>query len=193
MSQRNLLLASAAFTAIALVGAGVLIGRRPSSPSGTDRAALPPDREAAYRSLVAEANARIAAQQRVIDQTRTGSTQVVGDPAPAPAGQVEQKPIGPNAAALAALALAPGARLVGTPELVSFQGKPAYETVLDLGTVYVDAFAPRVLHDGTTKPSRAPKAHDDDDDDHDDEHGWLAKNDHERRRAHREHEEHDDD
>jgi len=191
MSQRNLLLAAAAFTAIALVGAGVLIGRSPASPSGTGRAALPPEREAAYRSLVAEANARIAAQQRVIDQARTGSTQVVGDPAPDAPRQMEQKPIGPKAAALAALALAPGARLLGTPELVSFQGKPAYETVLDLGTVYVDAFAPRVLHDGTTKPSRAPKAHDDDDDD--DEHGWLAKNDHERRRAHREHEEHDDD
>jgi uncharacterized membrane protein YkoI len=46
----------------------------------------------------------------------------------------------------------PGASLTKTPELVSYEGKPAYEVVLDKGTVYVDAQTGAVLVNGAAAP-----------------------------------------
>lgn len=156
MSQRPLLITSLALTAVALLGAGALLGRSSAQPSAALPAELPPPPPEAPEP----------------------ATTPVADPGPT-------EPIGPAAAGAAALAAVPGARLLGTPELVWFRGQAAYEASLDRGTVYVDAHSRRILHDGTRPPARAPKA---DRDEHD---GQLAHAG-SRRRHHHEHEEDDD-
>lgn len=154
MSQRPLLVTSLALTAAALLGAGALFGRS-TAPAPEARGSLPPAQPAPDPGPVAEPVATPVADQP------------------------PEEPIGASAAAAAALAAVPGARLLGTPELVSFRGRPAYEAGLDRGTVYVDAYTRRILHDGTRPPAKA--GHHDDD-------GQLARADR-RRRHHDEHEE----
>ena len=51
-------------------------------------------------------------------------------------------------AATFALKAVPGAALIGTPELVDFQGKVAYEVVLSLGKVYIEPNSGDVLYNG---------------------------------------------
>ncbi len=46
-----------------------------------------------------------------------------------------------------------GATLQQDPELVNFQGRVAYEVLLDQGAVYVDANSGQVLHNGTVVAS----------------------------------------
>ncbi len=46
-----------------------------------------------------------------------------------------------------------GATLQHDPELVNFQGRVAYEVLLDQGAVYVDADSGQVLHNGTVVAS----------------------------------------
>lgn len=154
MSQRPLLVTSLALTAVALLGAGALFGRS-TAQAPEARGALPPAQPAPDPGL---------------------PTEPAMAPAPDP---LPEEPIGASAAAAAALAAVPGARLLGTPELVSFRGKPAYEAGLDRGTVYVDAYTRRILHDGTRPPANAGRGDDD---------GQLARADR-RRRHHDEHEE----
>jgi hypothetical protein len=171
MSQRPLVITSAALTALALLGAGIFMGR--TSQSGTPAGAMPPDREAAYRTLIAEANARLEAQNEALRQRR--------DAAPA-AQPTEPEPavIGADAAGRWALEHAPGAKLLGPPELVSYQGQAAYEARLDVGTLYLDARAGRLLYDGTAKPaSSGPER-------------WLVQNERGERHHGRQHHEEED-
>ncbi|GMV19169.1 MAG: hypothetical protein HS104_20675 [Polyangiaceae bacterium] len=164
-SQRPLVIAAAAFGALALLGAGIWLGRASSAAAEKP---MSTEREAAYRRLIDEANARIARQNQMLAA------------ASRPEGPKAQPGIDANAAAAAAYRRAPGARLSRPPELVSYRGLPAYEVVLDRGTVYVDASTSEVLHDGTTPAddgSAAPLAlngkrkskHHEDHDDHEDD------------------------
>lgn len=138
-SQRPLVIAAAALGALAFLGAGVWFGRASRAPAaGADGRALPAEREAAYRRLIDEANARIARQNQMLGAASKAD------------GPKAQPGIDANAAAAAAYRRAPGARLSRPPELVSYRGLQAYEVVLDRGTVYVDASTSEVLHDGTT-------------------------------------------
>lgn len=59
----------------------------------------------------------------------------------------------PQRAAQVALQVMPNNTLIGTPELVNFQGKMAYEVLLSGGTVYVDAFTAQVLSSSVTVTS----------------------------------------
>lgn len=54
-------------------------------------------------------------------------------------------------AAKVALQLVPNAAVQGTPELVDFQGKVAYEVLLDQGVIYVDANKGTVLSNSITQ------------------------------------------
>jgi len=65
------------------------------------------------------------------------------DPTATPAYQVSS-----DQAIDVALKAAPGTALTGTPELVEFQGTPAYEVILTAGKVYVDAHTGAVLFNG---------------------------------------------
>ena len=90
-----------------------------------------------YRGLTQAVTPTPAGQpQRVLPST--ASDAAVPGTADAFAVSAEQ------AAAIAQQAV-PGAAVSGTPELVLFQGTPAYEVVLDAGVVYVDAQSGAVL------------------------------------------------
>lgn len=74
------------------------------------------------------------------DVALTNDTNVQVEPLPTPIYR-----LGSNEAAQIAQKLAPTAKVLGTPELVNFQGTVAYEVVLDQGKVYVDANNGNVL------------------------------------------------
>lgn len=54
-----------------------------------------------------------------------------------------------NQALRIALKIAPTGKVQNPPGLVNFRGRMAYEVLLDLGSLYIDAFSGKVLYDGT--------------------------------------------
>jgi hypothetical protein len=158
MSQRSVLILAALLTAFSLVVAGAVAGGFWSSPASSTAvstadtpqqplasgvpvpAEVVAQREAAWRALVDEANVRIKAQQEAIVQLRL-------------LGAKELPPVPEAAALVVARSRAPQAQVVRGPELVTFQGKEAWEVTLSTGTVYVDAATALVLHDGTAQPA----------------------------------------
>ncbi|KPL81195.1 PepSY domain-containing protein [Herpetosiphon geysericola] len=135
----------------------------------------------AYQQQLLEANQRIEEANRTIDEAnaRLQEPIVVREPAPAqqpiaqapaqpqPAAQdplpatqapaVPQYPISADQAGQLALAAAPGAGLLATPELVNYAGTAAYEVRLDRGLVYVDATTGAVLtNNAVVPPTQVP-------------------------------------
>lgn len=138
----------------------------------------------AYQQQLLEASQRIEEANRTIDEAnaRLQEPIVVREPAPAqqpvaqvPAAQpVAQAPAQPTQAPVErsntpqyaisseqagqlALAAAPGASLLATPELVNYAGTPAYEARLDRGLVYIDANTGAVLaNTAVAPPTQAP-------------------------------------
>lgn len=140
-----------------------------------------------------------AAPDGVMSNTvNAGASTAAPQPAPSASTSMPSYPVTPSQAAATVFTLVPGARIVAGPELVMFQGVPAYEVVLDLGVVYVDATTGAVLYDGTTvspMPGSAPAQPAMDDDDEDDRRGHEDKDRRDRDDRHDddEHEDHDHD
>ncbi len=129
MVQRNALIVAAAITAFVLVlvgGVAATLVQAAAAPAQTSAVAGP---QAAAPSGAAQ----------------TAPTQAA--PAPQP---TQSYPVTADQAQSFALQAAPGGKLMRTPELVNFQGTPAYEVTLDLGKVYVDATTGAVLYNGAT-------------------------------------------
>ncbi len=218
MKQRTALLIAAGVTAFTVVGVGMLVrisGPQttldatpttaavdqiaspvtPANQPATPSVAVPmPEREAAYRQLIEEANRRLEqANQRIAQLEQQLSNRQAASPSQTTAGaqaKTATATVAPttnnNAPAVAltpqqALALGlqqvPGSSALKMPELVNFQGKVAYEVVLNLGLLYLDADTGAVLYNGVSVPAVAQpaapshryKEHDDDHED-DDEH-----------------------
>lgn len=149
MKQKTALFIAAGATTLTLLGAGAVVrivsvqpqqaaAQAASTTSPIVTLAAPANDATAqqYKQLIEEANRRI---QTLKDENATLRQQLEAaqgeDTTSAPAADT----ISADAAAQAALNLAPGAQLMSTPELVDFRGVTAYEVVLDAGTVYVDA------------------------------------------------------
>jgi hypothetical protein len=116
-------------------------------------------------SRLQQANAQLQQAYAIIDTLRqAGAPPAPPTPAPQPTLQAQQDQtaptgqqaptdptpnydVSPDEAAAIALIVEPGGTVIKTPDLVSFQGTPAYEVQLDLGTVYVDADSRSVLYD----------------------------------------------
>jgi hypothetical protein len=147
MKQRLSFLLAAVVTGFLLVAlggvAGNILGASASGGSGSAENAAAPaptedliavmqQREATYRQMIADANARIE--------------QLQAAPAPAEAAQPEAPayPVTPDQAAERAILFA-GGTLMQTPELVNVQGTVAYEVVLSGGTFYVNATTGGIL------------------------------------------------
>jgi uncharacterized membrane protein YkoI len=156
MTQRTALIISAVLTAFVLVLVGGVAARavQPETAAAAPAAVSDPadtiailqQREAAYRKLIDQANARLQQayqQQSLAGQVAQTQTRSAAASAVAPTYAVSS-----NQAASIALGAVPGAKLTRAPELVLFQGKAAYEVVLDLGKVYVDANSGQVLYNG---------------------------------------------
>lgn len=149
MKQKTALIIAAGATAFMLVTAGAVVRTTTQAAAAQSTAGATPaptlavpatDPNASqYQQLVNEANNRI---QQLKDENAKLRTELeqskAGNPASSASSPVAGQ-ISADAAAQAALNLAPGAQLMSTPELVDFQGTTAYEVVLDAGTVYVDA------------------------------------------------------
>jgi uncharacterized membrane protein YkoI len=131
-------------------------------------------------SQIAQANAQISSleqsQQKLADQINQAAAAapvaVAHAPAapaaalaaaPAAAPSAVPAPAAPaaptyavsadQAAQIALGVAAPGANLTKAPDLVSYEGAPAYEVVLDKGTVYVNAQTGAVLANGAAAPT----------------------------------------
>jgi len=139
MGQRTSFILAAVLTGFLLVALGGVAGRvvdAGAAPAVAATAAptaelisVMQQRDAAYRQLIAEANARL---------------QQLGSAAAAPVTY----PI-TSAKALLIATSAAGGSLVRLPELVNVQGTVAYEVVLTSGTFYVDATTGRILTNNT--------------------------------------------
>jgi hypothetical protein len=166
---------AAVLTALVLVMIGGVVGTLASAqPAAVAPAAgSPPDdpRDAEWRQLLAEANARL--QQAYDAQAQ---------PTPAP-----NTDIGVLGAARAALLAVPGARLLRPPELVAFEGVTAYEALLDQGTLYIDAATGQILYNGAEATQITTRGEHDDDDDHDEHDDRGHDDDHEEHEAHDDH------
>lgn len=156
----------------------------PNVISDSDVQATATANDQAYQQQLLEASQRIEEANRTIDEAnaRLQEPIVVREPAPAqqpiaqvPAAQpvsqapaqptqapaersnVPQYAISPEQAGQLALAAAPGASLLATPELVNYAGTPAYEARLDRGMVYIDANTGAVLaNTAVAPPTQAP-------------------------------------
>ena len=154
MNQRTPLLIAAALTVFVLVVVAGLATRltqptalAPTSTTATlDVApaldpsveALVREREAAYQQALAEANTRLEAANA---QIAIANAQVATAPQAAPTDALT-----PDQAQASALTAAPGSRVTAMPELVSYEGTPAYEVRLDRGLIYLDAQSGAVLY-----------------------------------------------
>ena len=105
------------------------------------------DRELAYQQMIADANAKIALANQQIEQLLNAApTEVVESESPY-LFTAEQ------AAALAANLA--GVEPKSLPELVNFNGTPAFEAMYGNGKVYVDANTGKIIFNGLqTKPSQ---------------------------------------
>ncbi len=135
----------------------------------------------AYQQQLLEANQRIEQANQTIDEANARLqepivvresapaqppvAQVPSQPQPAaqnplPATQVPaapQYPISAEQAGQLALAAAPGANVLATPELVNYGNTAAYEVRLDRGTIYIDATTGAVLaNNAVAPPTQAP-------------------------------------
>ena len=110
-------------------------------------------REAAYQKALADANQRI---EQANQQVATMNAQLAQAKAAKPATSAPSSPYALSVAQAQdiALSLAPGARLTKTPEVVSYQGASAYEVVLNVGTLYINAQTGAIL--GTKAAGSAP-------------------------------------
>jgi hypothetical protein len=193
MTQRMAVVLAVVLTAFLLVVGGAVVARvsqgdvktAPATPvavtpQATDSAStdisaqvqsIIQEREAAYRDLIAQANARLLAAER---QTAAPARATVA-PArtAAPAQTAPAVAISPDAAlGIANAAAAAGMPLVRGPELVLYNGIVAYEVVFKHGSIYVDANTGQILFNGTKhgRPAaaRAPKGGGDHDGNKDD-------------------------
>jgi uncharacterized membrane protein YkoI len=148
MSQRIALFLSIALTAFTLVIVGALMGGgiaalgRPTTPTLDPKLVNQiQNREAAYQTMIAQANA-------TFQQTPTVPTPTATDtPVPPPV-----YPITSELAAWIALSADPNGTLLKTPELVNYQGVVAYEVTLDNGLIDVDANSGAILYNGAARP-----------------------------------------
>lgn len=96
------------------------------------------------------------------------------DPTAATVPVSDEYPVTARLAGAIAGNVAPGSRLLTTPELVDYQGSVAYEVATDRGLIYVDATTGQVLYNGAQAPAQNwvgddEHAGDDEHDDHEDD------------------------
>jgi uncharacterized membrane protein YkoI len=96
-------------------------------------------REAAYNDLIAQANQRIETLNNQVAELQKGNGQVSQQLAQQPQVTVEK------AAKLAADSTGENESLLKLPELVDYQGIPAYEVTLQNGVVYVNSKTGEIL------------------------------------------------
>ena len=110
-------------------------------------------REETYNQMIGQANQDIARANENVQSLSKEIQMViavpVATPVPAPA-QLPTGNISTEAAKSTALTVAaPNSELTKNPELVNFEGKPAYEVAFSSGSIYIDASVGDILYNGT--------------------------------------------
>jgi len=166
MSQKTMIVLAASVTAFVLVMAGGVFARvseagaAPDAPAAVNPAVadLWNQREAAYRELIQQANQRL----------QSVSAPGMNAQAAAPEAPAFTASVSPDLAVYLALTAAPGASLKRAPELVSFQGTPAYEVSTSHGLVYIGAMNGAILYNGAAQVRVASASHEGEDHESDD-------------------------
>lgn len=179
MNQKFAIGLAAFMTAFSLVVGGAIVGRsaqptptptlQPTPvPTATteDIQSIYSQREALYQARLAEANRALAQAYAELGAVSASTS------TPAPLAPALDITISHADAIAIALQAVPGATSLGS-SLVYFRGVTAYEVVLNMGNVYVDANTGAVLYNGAAQTQAqvtVPGGDDDhpDDDDHDD-------------------------
>lgn len=144
------------------------------------------ERDAAYQQALAEANTRLqqansqlneayarqqqlAAQlsqtaQQLADLQQSQQVAQAAQTAPSTSAQAASPTynVSADVAAQLALAYVPNSTLQSAPQLVNFNGTPAYEVVLNQGSIYIDANSGQVLYDATVTTIPATARYSDD-------------------------------
>ena len=152
MGKRSIILLSIGITSFLLVTAlGILYVTRSNQTLTAEEAlarspelqTLIASRDAEYQQLIAQANEQIllANKERLV--LSSSGAQAVDTPLADQNISVE------HAQEVALNAAEKGAKLLKQPELVSFEGIPAYEVTFDMGIIYVDAGGSGVLFNST--------------------------------------------
>jgi hypothetical protein len=162
MKTSKILLVSIFITSIILVViGGVTSNVLANKSASSDQAASAPsqqeiqayqEREASYNQLIQQANQQLEKANSDLQAMQSQINQLKGQApaeqqannAPAAVGVSAQK-----AAEIASQVVELGQSPQKEPELVSFEGKAAYEVVFQKGSVYVDAQSGEMLFNGT--------------------------------------------
>lgn len=156
MKTSKVLLASIFLTAVILAVVGGFVSNAmaqrmaASSPNqstaadGTVDPAVFTEREAAYQQTIEQANQQLTQANQQLQEMQTRLNQLQEQPAGSAA-------VIPSEQAARAAREAAGAGQVERkpPELVSFDGRAAYEVVFDAGSIYVDAQSGALLFNAT--------------------------------------------
>lgn len=150
-NKPSLIIAALITTALVTMGIGVIrnVNARNAQPAPTPTATqvIVNDREQAYQQMIADANAKIALANQQIEQLLSSTpTQVVAAQSPYLFTAEQASMLAANIA---------GVQPKTLPELVNFNGTPAFEAVYGNGKVYIDANNGKILLNGLqTKPAQ---------------------------------------
>lgn len=148
MKQRTAILIAVALTMFVLVLAGSLVFAVNSKTTAANLAA-PEQVVDSQLPGVPENKVEQVVNQPAPTQTKIPATNVPGtNPATALPTAAQAKLVSAERASQIAIKAMPGSKLLQAPELVNYKGKMAFEVLLNVATVYVDAFNGKIL--GTT-------------------------------------------
>lgn len=146
MTHKHALVLAAALTAFSLIVIGGLVARLVSPAAVASDPLADPTVQALLQAREAEYQEALAQANQQLERAYQGQP----DQAPQRAAGPDTPAVSADQAAELARAMAPGATLTRQPELVVFEGTPAYEIVLDQGTLYVDANSGDELYNGVS-------------------------------------------
>jgi uncharacterized membrane protein YkoI len=153
MKQKHALVLAAALTAVVLAVIGGLVTRLASPATAAADPLQDPTVQALLQAREAEYQKALLQANQQLEQAYQQQGRAQPDPAQQTATAADAPTVSADQAATIARDLVPGAALMKQPELVVFEGTPAYEVVLDQGTFYVDANSGRVLYNGVSAPA----------------------------------------
>lgn len=161
MRQRTALVVAMVLTTFMLVIAAGVVARFAVSPASTGAAEdVPLTAEPAVKDLSTQgtveyeralqtANAQLEQANRQLQEAyRRLTVEPAAAASPTPESISTAIPLAVSAeqAAVLAAAAVPGSVPIGTPEVVDFDGTPAYAVVFERGSVYVDANSGQVVY-----------------------------------------------
>jgi TolA-binding protein len=136
---------------VAAVGKVVADSRQPAAASTAEVQQVLAQRDAEYSQLIDQANQRLQDANQTID-TLNNQIQAIQPTGTSKPGYVQLQ----DASNTAMAAVGAGASLAKIPDLVDYQGGPAYEvTMADGAVVYVDAMNGLVLYNSLTGDATA--------------------------------------